>query len=200
MVKLCGGVGCDRKAVSRGLCDKHYRRLMKHGNAEYVKTHIPSWCYADNCDKFSVSKGLCDKHYRRLLKHNDPNWVPPTLSSECSVNECGRKRVAKGFCSRHYEQNRQGVEFESAKIVRDSWDGICEICKTDVPSGPKKSWCLDHDHQTGQARGILCAACNVGLGMFKDNVDILDSAMKYLLQHKDVLFAAIEPETGGENN
>lgn len=197
MAKLCGGANCDRVAVSKGFCDKHYRRLKKHGSAEHVTTHIPSWCYADDCDRFAVSKGLCDKHYRRLLKHDDPNWQPPSLSSICSVEDCERKRVAKGFCSKHYEQNRQGVEFKSAKEVRDSWSGVCDICETDVPSGPKKSWCLDHDHKTGKARGILCAACNIGLGMFKDNIDILDSAMRYLSKDKNVLYPATA-ETGGE--
>lgn len=176
----------------------HYRRAKKHGNPNYVSTHTPSWCYADSCDRFAVSRGLCDKHYRRLMRHNDPNWHPPSLSSACSVDGCEKNRVAKGFCSRHYEQSKQGVDFYSASRVRESWEGVCDICKTDVPSGPKKSWCLDHDHETGKARGILCAACNIGLGMFKDNLDILDSAMNYLLKDKSIL--SVEPEEGVTNN
>lgn len=198
MANRCEGVNCDRDAVSRGFCDKHYRRLLKHGNPEYVATHIPSWCYAEGCDRFSKSKGLCDKHYRRLIKHGDPNWEPPSMSSICSAADCNRKKVAKGFCSKHYEQNKQGVDFYSASRVKESWSGVCDVCKTNVPSGPKKSWCLDHDHKTGLARGILCAACNIGLGMFKDDVDILDGAMKYLLKNKDVLLTS--PEKGGDNN
>lgn len=199
MDNVCQGINCDRIAVSKGFCDKHYRRLLKHGNPEHVTTYVPSWCYADRCDRFAVSRGLCDKHYRRLLKHNDPNWQPPSLSYECSVDGCKNKRIAKGFCSRHYEQNKQGVDFASASQVREAWAGVCDICKTDIPSGPKKSWCLDHDHQTGKARGILCAACNIGLGMFKDDIDILSDAMRYLLKDKDVLLTA-PAEDGGEDN
>lgn len=198
MASTCLGKGCERKTAAKGLCDKHYRRFLKHGDAEHVTVHTPSWCYADGCDKFSKSKGLCDKHYRRQVKHGDPNWEPPALSSICSADNCDKKRVAKGFCSKHYEQSKQGVDFYSASRVKESWEGVCDICKTDIPSGPKKSWCLDHDHKTGKARGILCAACNIGLGMFKDDLDILDSARNYLLKDKDVLL--IFSEEGGENS
>ena len=53
----------------------------------------------------------------------------------------------------------------------------CEICNV-IVSGKDK--CIDHDHQTGDVRGILCSNCNYGLGQFRDSVEILNNAIKYL--------------------
>jgi hypothetical protein len=51
----------------------------------------------------------------------------------------------------------------------------CAICKKD-----NKKLCIDHDHSTGIVRGALCTTCNSLLGMAKDNIQILKSAIEYL--------------------
>lgn len=62
-------------------------------------------------------------------------------------------------------------------------NGVCAICKepeTAVIRGKTISLAVDHCHNTGSARGLLCTKCNQGLGMFKDKIDILESAVRYL--------------------
>jgi hypothetical protein len=54
----------------------------------------------------------------------------------------------------------------------------CGICGTDDPG--KTNWHADHDHKTGKKRGVLCHKCNTGLGLLKDDVDILCAAIEYL--------------------
>ena len=49
-----------------------------------------------------------------------------------------------------------------------------------------KTLCVDHDHRTGNARGLICQSCNHLLGDAFDNVDILLSAIQYLRKHQIV--------------
>ena len=62
---------------------------------------------------------------------------------------------------------------------------VCAICKVDTPGG-KGQFHADHDHNTKQPRGVLCHNCNVALGNFKDNPEILQSAIEYLKKYSEV--------------
>ena len=44
---------------------------------------------------------------------------------------------------------------------------------------------IDHDHETGKVRGLLCHSCNVALGMLRDSPSVCRSAIKYLRSHKE---------------
>ncbi len=55
--------------------------------------------------------------------------------------------------------------------------GVCAICKQ-PPSD--RRLCVDHNHNTGVIRGLLCVECNNGLSKFKDDSEILKTATKYL--------------------
>ena len=58
----------------------------------------------------------------------------------------------------------------------------CAICKSTDPGGRStvNNFCVDHDHETGKVRGLLCHSCNLALGHFKDNVATIESAILYL--------------------
>lgn len=57
-------------------------------------------------------------------------------------------------------------------------NGVCAICSKLCISGRRLA--VDHDHATGQIRGLLCYRCNSGLGYFKDSLENLSSAIDYL--------------------
>lgn len=54
----------------------------------------------------------------------------------------------------------------------------CAICDNKCTTGRRLS--VDHDHSTGEIRGLLCMNCNLAIGKFKDNTTLLNKAIKYL--------------------
>lgn len=56
--------------------------------------------------------------------------------------------------------------------------GVCAICKAPPEDG--EVLCVDHEHNTGLVRGLLCTRCNLGLGQFRDNPAVLAAAIRYL--------------------
>lgn len=61
----------------------------------------------------------------------------------------------------------------------------CAICGiTKDKNG--RDFASDHDHETGQLRGLLCGNCNMGLGLFQDNIELLIKAGQYLERYATV--------------
>ena len=177
---VCVADNCDRAAVSRSCCDKHYRRLIKHGDINYVSKKVKVPCSVDNCENIAMSKGYCDKHYRKFKKYGDPNF---TIDRKiyCSVKDCNQKHLAKGLCYTHYWAKKQKVELsEKDLLYMQQHNGKCDICGENR-SLSNRPLCIDHDHKTGKFRGLLCSKCNVGLGHFDDNADYLLRSIEYLL-------------------
>lgn len=54
----------------------------------------------------------------------------------------------------------------------------CDICSNGFKTTRDK--CIDHDHGTGSVRGVLCRACNTGIGNFRDSPQLLERAILYL--------------------
>lgn len=68
------------------------------------------------------------------------------------------------------------AEFDELLLQQDH---ACAICKSIYPQG-RGGFHVDHDHKTGQVRGLLCHNCNTGLGKLGDNLDGLERAVQYL--------------------
>lgn len=80
---------------------------------------------------------------------------------------CGYQRRGRGPKSK---------ESTARRSMRETSDGRCEICG----EIPEVTLCIDHDHDTGFVRGLLCRQCNLGLGLFGDDPDRLAAASEYL--------------------
>jgi hypothetical protein len=65
-------------------------------------------------------------------------------------------------------------------------NGKCAICCISESKG-RGGFHVDHCHTTNKVRGLLCHSCNTGLGHFRDDIEILDAAAKYLLASRKFL-------------
>lgn len=114
----------------------------------------------------------------------------------------GRGRRPTKFCSRKCyngsdqfkERHRQpgsrndymlkylyGLTVEEYENMLERQGGVCAICGSGEWGGTKhRVPHVDHDHETGKVRGLLCGDCNFGLGKFKDDPDRLRAAISYL--------------------
>lgn len=68
-----------------------------------------------------------------------------------------------------------GIDHDDYDRMYEEQDGKCYICRTEYPV-----LFVDHNHETGNVRALLCNNCNTGLGLFKENEESLTSAIRYL--------------------
>lgn len=85
-----------------------------------------------------------------------------------------------------HQFNRRAKKFgltpEEYKGLIIKQNNLCAICNS-PQEGKRVNLAIDHDHLTGKVRALLCGACNTGLGLFKDNKELLTKAVGYLEVH-----------------
>lgn len=83
--------------------------------------------------------------------------------------------------NRKYSANvlkKYNITQKELDALVDKHCGRCAICLQ-----PSKNLVIDHNHSTGNIRSLLCGYCNSILGFSKENVDILEKAIRYLKIH-----------------
>jgi hypothetical protein len=154
-------------------------------------------CSRKDCSEKYKAKGLCNTHYERQrlgLDLDTPIRQYETGERLCKTPGCGKPRECSGtYCSACYYRTRKrlyryGLTHEQFEEMLTGQGDRCAVCGTDTPKGSHGfGWSVDHDHVTGQIRGILCGYCNQGIGMLKDDPDVLTAAAKYLQQHRQTI-------------
>jgi hypothetical protein len=216
-------MGCEKEAVSNGLCDTHRKRLERHGHTD--QTRPDSW-------------GAIEKHplrnaWQRLRRYRGqhaicPEWENDFLQFVVDVGEkpspkhalyaadeskpigpgnfvwkraltervpgedlqtyANRRARAYRAVSkerfRGYDLKKMfGISFENYAALHALQKGKCAICNEEEKSsirGKVLNLAVDHCHETGAIRGLLCGKCNTGLGSFRDDPKLLRRAIAYL--------------------
>lgn len=98
-------------------------------------------------------------------------------------------------CAEWYEENGRQYAWErqlaAYGLTPEDYDdlfmaqqGVCAVCfepeRITRNDGEVRPLVVDHNHDTGEVRGLLCSTCNTGIGMLKDSSDLLESALIYL--------------------
>lgn len=94
-----------------------------------------------------------------------------------SCNDC--RKIIDGQDMSSKDKREWGKKKPNFEI----WE--CPICKKRTIPGLTSKIVLDHDHITGKPRAWICDSCNTGLGRFKDDIGIIENAIKYLNDKKE---------------
>jgi len=86
------------------------------------------------------------------------------------------RRVRTRDCQLQRDYGITGAEYDDFLA---SQGGVCAICGK-TPEENILQLGVDHDHETGDVRGLLCGSCNRALGWFQDNLELLERAAQYL--------------------
>jgi 2-oxoglutarate dehydrogenase complex dehydrogenase (E1) component-like enzyme len=84
---------------------------------------------------------------------------------------------------RNQHLKRYGMTSAQYDALYAQQNGLCAICgkkETLTTRGVLRLLCVDHDHITGEVRGLLCSRCNVGLGAFGDTKESIEKVLRYL--------------------
>jgi len=147
------------------LCQADLVRLWKRNNPER-QYRIDSRYYQKNKDVI--------KQRSRDVANQDP------------VKNCEKARL-------HYAKNKHKdkavrllrqygitpLEYDRRYQIQGGKCGVCGQHQTEL----KRALTVDHDHKTGHVRGLLCDGCNGGLGFFRDSVERLEKAIRYLREN-----------------
>jgi len=88
----------------------------------------------------------------------------------------GEEEIRKRNYLRHIKRTF-GLTEETFLALKENQNNCCAICNT---SFDERKPCVDHNHDTGEVRGLLCNACNTSLGTLNDSIEVLKNAINYL--------------------
>jgi len=78
-------------------------------------------------------------------------------------------------------KSKYGMTLTENNVLLQKQNNKCKICLVEFSNVTPN---VDHCHTTNKIRGLLCRACNTGLGQFKDNTKLLTKAINYLEENK----------------
>ncbi len=85
----------------------------------------------------------------------------------------------------HMYKQKYGITIEDYDKLYCEQNGVCDICGEKERVRKTKHLSVDHNHETGKVRGLLCFNCNNALGCMQDSVENLQKAIDYLNKHNE---------------
>jgi len=142
------------------------------------------WCsrcmdYLPETDFYKDSRGINGLARRCKRCHSQKSYESrkKTLNTLSKRRAYHRKRTLAKY-------NINETKFDELLSAQEYRCAICKNVSTQWWNNESnKGLVVDHNHKCGHVRGLLCDKCNSALGYFEDNIEYLDSAKKYLLNH-----------------
>jgi hypothetical protein len=126
------------------------------------------------------------KIYRRRWREKNKEWDRVYMNTRNKL----AKEVDPLYHKRRNLKSLYGITLENYSEMYKLQEGKCSICLefySETSDFRTKVLHVDHCHNTGRVRGLLCHKCNKALGLFKDNVDTLKRAIEFVEVVPDAL-------------
>lgn len=153
------------KTCSNELPDEKFSVTTKKDKAGVLREYRDSTCMVCRRNKYLKKEGK-----RELHRQGSKDWYYN------NPDKAKSQRLKK-----------YGIDLEGYNKLREKQQYMCAICsihETEAEQGrattPATALHVDHCHDTGKIRGLLCLNCNNLLGKAKDNINILELAIQYL--------------------
>jgi len=159
----------DTKTCSSCKVEKALDKFSKYPRNRGPKGKgVSSWCLECCAAKVKARRSADPEKYR--ARNREWNKKNPDCQRNCDLRK------------------NYGISLEFYNQLYAEQGGKCAICGSDTPdaSGRRKVFSVDHDHETGQIRGLLCVNCNSALGMLNEDIALLHKAVEYLLRYRRV--------------
>jgi hypothetical protein len=146
----------NARVRARYASDPEYRRKVLAQNAAYMKAHP-------------------ELNRRRTKAWRDEHPDEKRADSRNYYARSFEKYRARML------RKKYGLTLAEFSAMQKAQDGRCAACKVQFNNEIRDFWpCVDHEHGTGQIRGILCHLCNTTIGQAHDNIKILLGLVRYL--------------------
>lgn len=163
----CSVSFCERPVHCRSLCKAHYERKRTGHSLDHPVRVARSLVIDGKKVCGSCRSSLPVSHFSRLSR------APSGLNSRC--RNCQRRAM---------RTINFGLSEEDYLSLLVQQGHVCAICgkaeSARSRSGRPKPLSVDHNHNSGQVRGLLCSRCNTALGMILDDIKMLDRIRDYL--------------------
>lgn len=130
--------------------------------------------------EYKNKKYISDKRYREKIKL-DPikNAESNKYKKDWAISNPDKVKLAirKRDLWRKFK-----ITIEEYVSLYEKQKGLCAICEEPEKENNKRL-AVDHNHDTGKVRGLLCRACNTGIGLLKEKQELFEKAIKYLKQN-----------------
>ncbi len=124
------------------------------------------------------------KETQKVYKHSSLCRACYQLSRRAYQQEYLKNYNKPDHCPEKREESRiksYGLSLKDYDELLETQGGGCAICGSAEPKTKRNGrFCVDHNHETNEVRGLLCAPCNRGLGLFGDDPKVISRAVQYL--------------------
>lgn len=165
-------------------CGNIVRALWKAKNKDRLTAYKAEWYMANKERTAPARRAWREQNRDKVSEQRKKAYTQNPESYKKRVRDYRRNnsdKVAESSMFFHLKK-KYGMSPDDYQILLKNQGGVCAICKGPPTGTGKKNgrYYVDHDHNTGAIRGLLCHGCNTGIGHLKDSKEVLVSAIAYL--------------------